>query len=253
MRSVDRAAAFSDVTARARIRDAAVRRFGIDGFGASVRAVAADAGVSPGLVIHHFGSKDALRAACDEHVLHLLREAKTESLVKAAPADMITQLATVDEYAPLVGYLMQALFAGGDLATAFLDRLTADAEGYLQEAVDAGRVRPSRDPAARTRFLAAAGIGTLLVHLRRHPPTEGDYRATLRAYLDANALPMLELYCEGLFTDTGMLDAYLEAGRPPAGQAHPAGTPGPSDAAGTPVPSDAAGTSGPSHPPDAAP
>ena len=113
----------SDVTARARIRDAAVRRFGADGFGAPVRAIAADAGVSPGLVIHHFGSKEALRAACDEHVLRVLREAKTESLVKAAPADMITQLATVDDYAPLVGYLMQALFAGGDLATAFLDRL----------------------------------------------------------------------------------------------------------------------------------
>lgn len=207
----------SDATARARIRDAAVRRFGADGFGAPVRAIAADAGVSPGLVIHHFGSKEALRAACDEHVLRVLREAKTESLVKAAPADMITQLATVDDYAPLVGYLMQALFAGGDLATAFLDRLVDDADDYLRAAVDAGRVRPSRDPAARTRFLAHAGVGALLVHLRLHPPADGDYRATLRAYLDRNALPMLELYTDGLFTDGGMLEAYLAAGRPRAG------------------------------------
>jgi AcrR family transcriptional regulator len=50
----------SDLTARARIRDAAIRRFGSDGFGASVRAIAADAAVSPGLVMHHFGSKEGL-------------------------------------------------------------------------------------------------------------------------------------------------------------------------------------------------
>lgn len=216
MRSADESTAAFDVTARARIRDAAVRRFGIDGFGAPVRAIAADAGVSPGLVIHHFGSKAALRAVCDEHVLRVLREAKTESLVKAAPGDMITQLATADDdYAPMVGYLMQALFAGGELAAVFLDRIIEDAEEYLRAAVDAGRIRPSRDPAARTRFLAHTGVGALLVHLRLHPPAGGDYRATLRAYLDRNALPMLELYTEGLFTDSGMLDAYLAAGPAP--------------------------------------
>ena len=48
----------SDLTARARIRDAALARFGAEGIaGTSVRAVAADAGVSPALVLHHFGSK----------------------------------------------------------------------------------------------------------------------------------------------------------------------------------------------------
>ncbi|HJE59178.1 MAG TPA: TetR/AcrR family transcriptional regulator, partial [Nocardiopsis listeri] len=50
-----------DLTARARIRDAALTRFGQEGFGVSVRAIAEEAGVSPGLVIHHFGSKEKLR------------------------------------------------------------------------------------------------------------------------------------------------------------------------------------------------
>lgn len=36
--------------------------------GASVRAIALDAGVSPGLVTHHFGSVDALIAATYDHV-----------------------------------------------------------------------------------------------------------------------------------------------------------------------------------------
>ena len=52
-----------DLTTRARIRDAAIGLFGRDGFGpATVRAVASAAGVSPGLVIHHFGSKAGLLA-----------------------------------------------------------------------------------------------------------------------------------------------------------------------------------------------
>ncbi|MTL11753.1 TetR family transcriptional regulator, partial [Nocardia seriolae] len=51
MRSTD------DLTTRARIRDAAITVFGEQGFGVGVRAIAAAAGVSPGLVNHHFGDR----------------------------------------------------------------------------------------------------------------------------------------------------------------------------------------------------
>jgi AcrR family transcriptional regulator len=198
-----------DLTGRARIRDAAVRRFGADGFGAPVRAIAADAGVSPGLVLHHFGSKEGLRAACDEHVLRMVREAETEAFTGGSPADWLAQLALLDEFAPLVGYLVQALLAGGDLAATLLDRMTEDAEAYLAEAVAAGRVRPSRDPAARAAFLVDVGIGAVLSFVVRHPPVDGDYRATLRRYAEASSLPALELYTEGLLTDGSLLDSYL--------------------------------------------
>jgi AcrR family transcriptional regulator len=203
------ALADEDLTSRARIRDAAIRRFGVDGFGASVRAIAADAGVSPGLVIHHFGSKEGLRAVCDEHVLRVIREAETDAFTQRAPADWLSQLATLDEFAPLVGYLVQALLAGGDLAATLLRRMTEDAEQYLADAVAAGRMKPSRDPAARASFLVDVGIGAVLSFVRRHPPVDGDYRTTLRAYAEANSLPALELYTEGLLTDSTMLDAYL--------------------------------------------
>ena len=56
-----------DLTTSARIRDAAIAQFGAHGFNTGVRAIATAAGVSPGLVIHHFGSKDGLRKACDEY------------------------------------------------------------------------------------------------------------------------------------------------------------------------------------------
>ncbi len=54
--------AAEDLTARARIRDAALAQFAEYGFDrATVRGIAGAAGVSPGLVRHHFGSKNGLR------------------------------------------------------------------------------------------------------------------------------------------------------------------------------------------------
>jgi len=165
--------------------------------------------VSPGLVIHHFGSKDGLRAACDEQVLRVIREAETDAF-DSAPGALLAQLAELDQYAPLVGYLVQALLAGGDLASTLLARMTTDAEGYLADAVAAGRIRPSRDPAARAAYLVDVGIGALLTFVRRHPAAAGDPRAVLRAYAEANSLPALELYTEGLLTDSALLDQYLQ-------------------------------------------
>jgi AcrR family transcriptional regulator len=206
MRSVGGA---GDLTTRARIRDAAVQRFALDGFGVPVRAIAQEAGVSPGLVIHHFGSKEGLRKVCDEHVLRCIREAEEESIITAAPGELLSQMASVEEYGPIAGYVVQALLAGGDLAEAFLESMVRDAEVYLKDAVDAGRVRPSRDPAARARYLVHVGLGALLVHLRRRPHSEQDLAGAMRSYADAFALPALELYTEGLLSDRSMLEAYL--------------------------------------------
>jgi TetR/AcrR family transcriptional regulator, regulator of cefoperazone and chloramphenicol sensitivity len=59
-----------DLTARARIRDAAIRLFAEKGIGAaSIRDIAQEAGVSSGLLRHHFGSKEGLRDACDEYAM----------------------------------------------------------------------------------------------------------------------------------------------------------------------------------------
>lgn len=61
-----------DRTARARIRDEALRLFGNHGPDAvTLRDIAAAAGVSPALVVRHYGSKDGLREAVDDHVVRV--------------------------------------------------------------------------------------------------------------------------------------------------------------------------------------
>src|SRR5712671_6454217 len=66
----------SDLTAVARIRDAALQEFATRGVAAtSIRDIARAAGVSPGLVQHHFRSKAGLRRAVEQVVVQRATEA----------------------------------------------------------------------------------------------------------------------------------------------------------------------------------
>lgn len=199
-----------DLTTRARIRDAAVARYGREGFDVGLRVIAEDAGVSAGLIVHHFRSKNGLRSACDAHVLAVIRDAKERGLAPGTVQDVLLQLASMDEHAPLVGYTLRSLQAGGDLARDFVEHFAADAEVYIAEAVAAGAMRPSLDEKARARYLTVQGLGTLLLDMTLNPPADPtDVVAMLHGYRDRMMLPTVELFTHGVMTDNTMLDAYL--------------------------------------------
>lgn len=201
-------AAPADLAAPARIRLAAVDLFGRHGFDLGLRAIAEEAGVSLGLIRHHFGSKDGLRQACDDYVLGELRRMQDEqSLVEDPARSLLEQLAGVDDHQPLVLYLVRALGTGGELAHALWERMVADTEEYLAKGVDTGLVRPSRDPAGRARLLAMTELGGLM--LMRSLARDEDFGTTWRRYVDQVTLPALELYTQGLLTTGSMLDEYL--------------------------------------------
>jgi TetR/AcrR family transcriptional regulator, regulator of cefoperazone and chloramphenicol sensitivity len=201
-----------DLTTTARIRDAAIDLFGREGFGVGVRAIAAAAGVSPGLVIHHFGSKDGLRRACDAYIAETVRAGKSESLQTSDPAAWFAALAEIEDYAPMMSYLMRTLQTGGELAKLLWRTMIDNAERYLDDGVRAGTVKPSVDPKARARFVAMTGGGAFLLYLQLHE-TPDDLRAVLRDYSEDMVLPALELYTEGLLTDSTMYDAFLDKRR----------------------------------------
>jgi len=203
--------ATADLTTRARIRDAAVVVFGQQGFSTGVRAVATAAGVSPGLVNHHFGSKEGLRAVCDDYVLDVIRTDKADFLTSPSASSMIAKLADIEQYAPLIAYILRSFQTGGTLAELLFEHMVTNAELYLAEGVAAGTLRPSRDPAARARYAAIQGLGGLLLYFQLHTNGENvDYAKALREYSDATTLPALELYTDGMLTDSSLLDGYLE-------------------------------------------
>lgn len=208
MRSTD------DLNTRARIRDTAVALFGERGFGIGVRAIAAAAGVSPGLVNHHFGSKDGLRRECDDYVLGVIRDSKMSYFNQPSSGNLLRQLAEIEEFAPVIAYVVRSFQAGGGLAGSLFERMVADVEQYLDVGIANGVIRKPRDLKAMARYLATANGGGMLLFLQLHTRGDGpvDYRKALREYTDQMMLPALEVFTEGLLTDSSMMDTLLSAG-----------------------------------------
>jgi AcrR family transcriptional regulator len=200
----------ADLTAAARIRDAAIEQFGQHGFAVGLRTIAEAAGVSAALVIHHFGSKDGLRKACDDYIAEEIRSGKSEAMRSTDPATWFAQMAEIESYAPLMAYLVRSMHTGGDLAKTLWQKMIDDAEKYLDDGVRTGLLKPSRDPRARAKYLSITGGGGFLLYLQIHEnPT--DLRAVLRDYARDMVLPALEIYTDGLMADSTMYDAFLAA------------------------------------------
>ncbi|MCA2207201.1 TetR family transcriptional regulator [Nocardia rosealba] len=202
----------TDLSTAARIRDAAIDLFGEQGFGVGVRAIATAAGVSPGLVNHHFGSKDGLRAACDERVIEIIRDEKLRAIRATGPTGMLDALAEIEIYAPLVAYMLRSFQAGGPLAESLLEHMIDDAVQYTQTAVDEGRIKPSHDPVARARYLVLCHVGAMNLYLQMRSQREGklDYRKAIRELSTELTFPAVELYTQGMLTDPSLLDSLLE-------------------------------------------
>jgi hypothetical protein len=126
----------------------------------------------------------------------------------ADPGTWFAQLAEIESYAPMMAYLVRSMQSGGELAKTLVRRMIDNAEGYLDEGVRAGTLKPSRDPHARARYLAITGAGGFLMYLQMHD-TPTDLRAVLRDYAHDTVLPALELYTDGLMADRTMYDAFL--------------------------------------------
>jgi hypothetical protein len=133
---------------------------------------------------------------------------KSESIRSTDPATWFAQVAAIESYAPMMAYLVRSMQSGGELAKKFWQRLLDNAEQYLEEGVQAGTIKPSRDPKARARFLGLTGGGALLLYIQMHD-TPTDLAAVLRDYSQDMLLPAIEVYTQGLMTDSTMYDAFV--------------------------------------------
>lgn len=199
----------TEVSAKANLRNSAIEVFALRGFEASVRDIAAHAGVTAGLITHHFGSKDNLRAECDLEVIRQYREIKSNGMAMS-PTQSMAMLAEVDEYAPMFVYILRSVRDGGAAGVEFLEHMIQEAIAFSAEGVEAGLVRPSRDPEARARYLVTSSLGGILLQLALHPQRElADVGPTVRKIVDEITLPTLELYTEGVLADRRYLEEYL--------------------------------------------
>lgn len=168
--------ASEDRTARAIIRDEALRLFAVHGpDSVSLRQIAAHAGVSPGLIVHHFGSKEGLRAVVDQHVLDVFDAMLGEMTGPGTPdpfdadasgslAQAITRHLPTDS--PVPAYLRRLLLDDGDAGRDLFRRLFEASRATLGALAEAGMASPGEDPAVRAAFLLANDLAVLLLRER---------------------------------------------------------------------------------------
>ncbi|MGK5553351.1 TetR/AcrR family transcriptional regulator [Actinomadura kijaniata] len=155
-----------DRTARAVIRDEALRLFAEHGPDTvTVRRVAAAAGVSPGLVIHHFGTKDGLREEVDRHVVEtfdgMLGELAADSSGGGSLAAALLRHLPPDS--PIPDYLRGLLLGDGEAGRALFRRLYEMGRARL-DAMPEGDRGP--DPAVRAAFLTVNDLAMILLRDR---------------------------------------------------------------------------------------
>jgi len=119
-----------DLTAKARIRNAALDLYASQGEDrTSMRAIAAAAGVTVGLLVHHYGTKDRIRDAVEDLVVDYFRQAIARAPASGSPADIAAARdAAVAEMLvanpEVVNYMRRALLDPAGPRGHLLERLT---------------------------------------------------------------------------------------------------------------------------------
>lgn len=165
-----------DRTARARIRDEALRLFAERGPDAvTLRDIANAASVSPALLIRHYGSKDGLVEIVDNHVVatfELLLTKMTEQtavvgLEPTAVPSLLDGLATyLPPDSPIPAYLSRLLINGGSAGSALFDRLFRLSQTTLDAMVAVGTASRGADAAVRAAFLLVNDLAVLTLRPR---------------------------------------------------------------------------------------
>lgn len=188
-----------------RILEAAVELFGQNGVNAtSLKSIAARAKVSPALILHHFGSKDALRTACDECVATVLRTTKTSS-VRQPNLDLFAVASMYEEYRPMIRYLARTLNDGSPYVNDLIDEMVADAEAYSAEAERSGLMKPSADPKARIALLMIWSMGGVVLHEHLERLLGVDLLGS-QGYPTRYVRAVMELYSQGVFTENAFAE-----------------------------------------------
>lgn len=149
--------------------------------------------MSPGLVQHHFGSKQKLREVCDEHVMAEIRRIKLEALDIPA-GDPAYLSAVVRASVPIRRYLARALVDGSKGAAMLFDE-TVEFTKEMLESPPPGISKPSTsDLHAYAAAMTSVAFGVVALH-------EHLSRALGEDTLSAEGYPRLARALMELFTD----------------------------------------------------
>lgn len=161
-----------------RIRSAAMKCFAEQGIASTtIRAVAEQAGVSIGLVQHHFGNKAGLVEAVDEYVLEVFGTvAESAPVLDPLPANSSMDGVSgrfaklLSEHPEAADYVARALVEGGEIGAVIFDGLLQISMAQRDLYTAHGLARPDLDPfwGAMNAMILRVGAMILRPHIDRH-------------------------------------------------------------------------------------
>jgi TetR/AcrR family transcriptional regulator, regulator of cefoperazone and chloramphenicol sensitivity len=157
----------TELSARERLIEATRRLVAERGFDVSVRQIAVEAGVTHGLVLHHFGGKDGLISHTTESVLQHARSL-LEGFPGAATADVVSDLRLiVEEFVAgdreTSQYMARVISRGDAHAAALFNGLVDAVAGVVERLVGSGHIPAETDIAMRSVQLATMELGLLIL------------------------------------------------------------------------------------------
>lgn len=133
----------------------------------TIREIAAAAGVSPGLVMHHYGSKDGLKDAADRHAAAFFEEVLGDfaRLIEEGRDTSLTRMlaARLDSEPVMIDYIRRMLMDGGETADALFAKLYDASAAGMRSLAATGLMRQVPDERILTAFLLANDLALLLL------------------------------------------------------------------------------------------
>jgi len=192
---VDPRASGEDLTAKARIRNAAMDLYAEHGEDrTSMRAIAAAAGVTVGLLVHHFGTKDRLRDAVEQLVVDYFAQAIAQVPVTGTPAEIgAARDAAVQEMLAanpaVVNYLRRAVLDPTRREGRLLERLTELAHQEVTQLRATGYASTARSESSQVISVMVRQLG----HLFLQPMIDAMWRQLAEPGATGADKPILEV------------------------------------------------------------
>lgn len=183
---------------RERLIDIATKAFSESGFAAtSLRSIAKVAGVSPALLVHHFGSRDGLIEQCIMRGLGLW-VAEKQGFVDVSLSTALAQWqGAIDKHGPKLQFFRQVLLSGGPAADMLFTRMIQEAEIMIRSEQAKGNMRKSENVGDLALIMTLHGLAPLVLQEQVNAYLGGNFQDPVLGGRLATA--NLEIYRKGIY------------------------------------------------------
>lgn len=188
----------SPVDTKERLIDIATKAFSESGFAAtSLRSIAKLAGVSPALLVHHFGSRDGLIEQCIMRGLGLWVAEKQRFVDVSLSTALAQWQGAIDKHGPKLQFFRQVLLSGGPAADMLFRRMVQEAEIMIRTEQSKGKMRKTENVSDLALIMTLHGLAPLVLQDQVDSYLGGSFQDPVLGGRLAAA--NLEIYRKGIY------------------------------------------------------